>query len=311
MVALGDAESEMHRTLVWLETEQDSFWQGQIRKRQEIVTRAKEAVRMKKVFKDAVGSRQSVVDEEKALQIAQKRLAEAEQKLLAVRKWSRVLQKEVELYKGSVQRFATTAQADLPAAAAHLENLSAKLDAYVAVQPAEVGAGAVGEGSVGAQQPGMARSMALPPGAGEDELARLLARVPSFEIRVAAPGITELRLRLGAIPPVHLAAIKSITAVRDPLPDDAKVLVNRSIAGSSRVFLHREANSAGDSGWSILPADLGPIDEWETIPVAEVLRAFPNWRELLVLPAGFSVIIGHDGIAAMFDSRQQAVWRRE
>jgi len=73
-VALGDAESELHRIQMWLETEQQSFWQMQLRKRQEIVSRCKEAVRMKKVFKDSTGRQQSAVDEEKALQIAQRRL---------------------------------------------------------------------------------------------------------------------------------------------------------------------------------------------------------------------------------------------
>ena len=42
-VALGDADSELQRTLTWLETEQLSYWQGQHRKRAEMVTRAKEA----------------------------------------------------------------------------------------------------------------------------------------------------------------------------------------------------------------------------------------------------------------------------
>ena len=44
-VALGDAESEMQRRLNWLENEQDSYWQGQIRKRQEEVSKCKDAVR--------------------------------------------------------------------------------------------------------------------------------------------------------------------------------------------------------------------------------------------------------------------------
>jgi|SRR5882672_965953 len=54
-VALGDAESEMQRRLNWLENEQDSYWQGQIRKRQEDVSKARDAVRQKKIFKDFAG----------------------------------------------------------------------------------------------------------------------------------------------------------------------------------------------------------------------------------------------------------------
>ena len=60
----------------WLEREQQQHWTTQIRKRTEIVGRCKEAVRMKKLFKDSSGRTQSALDEEKALAIALKRLAE-------------------------------------------------------------------------------------------------------------------------------------------------------------------------------------------------------------------------------------------
>src|SRR5947209_7152503 len=70
--ALADAEGELQRTLMWLETEQHTYWQGQVRKRTEILSKAKEALRMKKLFKGPAGGRQSVVDEEKAVQVATK-----------------------------------------------------------------------------------------------------------------------------------------------------------------------------------------------------------------------------------------------
>src|SRR5262249_20600102 len=134
-VALGDAESEMHRMLVWLETEQQTYWQGQIRKRTEAVARAKDAVRQKKLFKNAAGSTPSAVEEEKALAIAVRRLEEAEQKLVNVNKSTRRLHKEIQIYKGAVQRFATTVQSDIPVAASRLDNMIATLEAYTALGP--------------------------------------------------------------------------------------------------------------------------------------------------------------------------------
>ena len=44
--ALADAEGDLSSTLNWLENEQYMFWQNQIRKRHELLERAKEAVRM-------------------------------------------------------------------------------------------------------------------------------------------------------------------------------------------------------------------------------------------------------------------------
>src|SRR5205814_7337188 len=44
--AIADAEGDVQRTMMWLETEQRSHWQHQLRMRHELVNRAKEALRM-------------------------------------------------------------------------------------------------------------------------------------------------------------------------------------------------------------------------------------------------------------------------
>jgi hypothetical protein len=135
-VALGDAESDMLRTLTWLETEQSTYWQGEHRKRTDLVSRCKEAVRMKQLFKDSSGRTPSAVDEEKALAVALRRLEEAEQKIVAVKRYTQKLQKEILLYKGQVQRFATSVQSDVPVAAAKIDAMVEKLEQYVALAPA-------------------------------------------------------------------------------------------------------------------------------------------------------------------------------
>ena len=169
-VALGDAEGEIQRTVMWLQTEQQQFWQTQIRKRHEIVNRCKDAVRQKKLFKDSTGRTQSALDEEKALAIAQKRLADAEQKLINTRRHSLKLQKEMHLYKGSVQRFTTTVFSDIPTAVAKLDQMVQTLEEYVSLTavggmadsgmtaaPGGGGFAPVGDGST------MARPNAEPP----------------------------------------------------------------------------------------------------------------------------------------------------
>jgi hypothetical protein len=132
-VAIGDAEGEVQRTVSWLQGEQQQFWQGQIRKRHEIVNRCKDAVRQKQLFKDSTGRVQSAVDELKALGIAQKRLAEAEQKLLNTKRHSAKLQKEMHMYKGAMQGFATTVASDLPNAVATLDRMVHSLEEYVSL----------------------------------------------------------------------------------------------------------------------------------------------------------------------------------
>lgn len=138
-LALGDAEGEVQRMVVWLETEQQTFWNHQVRSRTEAVTAAKEKVRSKKLFKDSSGRAQSAVDEEKALMVAQRRLEEAQQKLENTRKWARRLQRELHNYKGGVQPLATLVAVDIPTAVSTLDKLSGSLDKYVAAEPVTAG----------------------------------------------------------------------------------------------------------------------------------------------------------------------------
>ena len=146
-VAIGDAESEAQRVLLWLETEQRSYWEHQLRLRYEALMKAKDALRQKKLYKDSTGKYPSAVDEEKAVALAQRRMEEAEQKIAAVRRYIPRLQRELQLYKGSVQRFATTVQVDIPSAVHTLDRVTAKLEDYVALSLETAEAAAVPAGS--------------------------------------------------------------------------------------------------------------------------------------------------------------------
>jgi len=186
--ALASAESEMQRMVGWLERDQQSFWQMQLRKRQEGLSRAQEALRMKKLFPDSSGRFPTPVEEEKAVRKWKAAVEEAEQKLAACKRYARILQKAIMDYKGGVQRFSTWVEAEVPNAVARLDRMVGKLEAYVAlsaaaghspVREASVAAFASGEAQLG----GMARAAPEParieevpanepPVAGDDEASR-------------------------------------------------------------------------------------------------------------------------------------------
>lgn len=138
--SLSETDSDIDRTLMWLEIEQQSFWDGQIRKRNELVARAKDALRSKKIYRSDI-TRPSTVEEEKALAIAQRRLEEANEKLGSVRRLARKLQKDALLYRGQVQRLALFLQADMPQAVNMLDQMIAHLEEYVAIAPSSPDAG--------------------------------------------------------------------------------------------------------------------------------------------------------------------------
>ena len=130
-VALTDAEAEMIGVHRWLEHEQRVYWQNNVRKAGELVSRCEEALRHKRIFKDSSGRTPSAVDEEKALAKAKRMKEHAEERLENVKRYTPRLQREIMLYKGQVQRFATFVAADIPAAAAKLDKMVDTLEAYV------------------------------------------------------------------------------------------------------------------------------------------------------------------------------------
>jgi hypothetical protein len=129
--ALTDAEADMVGVHRWLEHEQRVYWQNNVRKATELVSRCEDALRQKRVFKDSSGRTPSAVDEEKALAKARRMKEHAEERLENVRRHTPRLQREIMLYKGQVTRFATFVAADIPAAAAKLDKMVASLEAYV------------------------------------------------------------------------------------------------------------------------------------------------------------------------------------
>src|SRR5665213_719021 len=220
-VALGEAESEVQRVMSWLENEQTQHWTSELRKRQEAVAKAKESLRFKQVFKSQTGAKQSTVDEEKALAIAERRLAEAQQKMVNTKRWMRQLQKEAHVYRGTVQRLSTTVQVDLPTAAGKMDRMIQSLESYVALNApttdfgsegaaggafgAEVGCGSV-ERDVAFQR--LDHPIHLPGGGGKVHLHRGgkalhgAAIDVCFLLKLAHPplGVDHFLLRLGQTP---------------------------------------------------------------------------------------------------------------
>ena len=307
--ALEDADSELRRTMMWLEIEQDNFWKDQIRKRHTAVERAKEAVRMKKLFRDHSGRPQSAVEEQKELQRAMVRLAEAEQKLANVRRWVRALQKEVELYKGSVQRLATSVESLVPAGVAHLDRLVAELQAYAAIATQSAAGGETAGAFASASAPGdavmsrgtssqevspaeIAEGQPLLPDAEARRNATALAHWP-----VPAPKFSDAQMLI-------LSRIISDIQAPDPV---AKVTLGQSADPAQPLLLRRlEPQSTLDSGWCAMPLGRSAV-QWQCMTVAEIVRENAIWLNILKLPAGFSVILNTDGRVKLQDPQGRDV----
>ena len=128
--ALLEAESDLDRTILWLDRDRVPHWNRQIRKRQELLTRAKSELYRKQMQSSAKGGRAGDSDERKNLQRAERRLEEARARLQATRSWMRRLERERTLYKAAISPLASALDHDLPSAVALLRKMSENLEAY-------------------------------------------------------------------------------------------------------------------------------------------------------------------------------------
>lgn len=314
--ALADAESDMNRTLMWLENEQASYWAGELRKRQQNVERCKEAVRMKKLFKDSTGGTPSAIDEEKALAVAMRKLGEAQQKIVAVKQWTRRLQKEILMYRGQVTRFATNVSSDIPVAVAALEQMIGTLETYVGLSPTEArsdsdmlgrsaSAGGMNRGDVTDQSPG-AESRST--------FVALRDHTPGAARRAAAErGRLEGTLwKPGAVSVFDRDGLAMLRLPASDVSDDSTVVIAADCWNRDSVYLHRvEPADETDSGWYIGPGmlveDSSQLSLLKTT-VKQLLGARPDVESLLRLQEGMLVVLGATGIAALLDQKNTDLW---
>ena len=303
-VSLADAEGEMQRVLMWLETEASTYWNGQIRKRHEAVEKCKDMVRQKKLFKSPTGSTQSAVEEEKALRIAQKRLEEAEEKLKNVKRYTPRLQKEISIYKGGVQRLSTTVSADIPVAISRLDKMCAALEAYAALT--STGGGADDSGQLFQQ---MARAMGEE-GPAVIDYRPMRQKTANVDRKAAPPG--DVRLVTwgdGLLPEQERELFSKIATNRKaPKPEDLVVVENNAWE-SSKIYLERTSGDEGDSGWYLGRNDNGPEGAGNiSMPVADLLQSRTDLTEILALPPGFLLTIDATGVTAVLDEKGKEVW---
>ncbi len=136
--ALAEADSDIDRAQLWIEREAPAFWKRQLALRAEEVTVCKSALYRKQVTVSAKDSKPSVVDEKKALQRAQARLAEAETKVKACKRWATAFQREMILFKGTMSAMQTVVERDLPMAVALMNRMAEALARYAAPEPVEL-----------------------------------------------------------------------------------------------------------------------------------------------------------------------------
>jgi hypothetical protein len=147
--ALSECEIQGARAVDWICVDQAAFWKAECRRMTELVNKAIKDLEYCKAFKKVGNNQPSCIEEKKALEKAKQRLARAEQKAEAVRRWTPVVQQQFRETCVRLVRFREVIDVDCPKAMAQLERMLKALDAYR--QVASPTGDATGDGGSGGQ----------------------------------------------------------------------------------------------------------------------------------------------------------------
>jgi hypothetical protein len=128
--ALSECEIQGARAVDWICVDQAAFWKAECRRMTELVNKAIKDLEYCKAFKKVGNNQPSCIEEKKALEKAKQRLARAEQKAEAVRRWTPVVQQQFRETCVRLVRFREVIDVDCPKAMAQLERMLKALDAY-------------------------------------------------------------------------------------------------------------------------------------------------------------------------------------
>ncbi|HEY2841950.1 MAG TPA: hypothetical protein VGJ26_22515 [Pirellulales bacterium] len=122
---------ELDRFVDWLEHDQLKYWQHEIRLREDRVGEAKTDLHRCLAATIDAGRTPSCYQEKKALELAKRRLEEAQEKLAAVRRWIPPVRQAVLEYRMRAEPLASALLGDVPKAVLLLQRLTAQLASYL------------------------------------------------------------------------------------------------------------------------------------------------------------------------------------
>jgi hypothetical protein len=141
-LGVDDVGDEVRRTRSWLQTELPVRWEGEIRRRSKALQQAQSELRNA----EFAGTTAATVQvRQAAVNRAKQALAEAEDKLRRIKKWSMAYDHHADPIVKRLENFRSIVMDDLPKAIAHLRNIQKALDAYTETGAPMLGSSLPGE----------------------------------------------------------------------------------------------------------------------------------------------------------------------
>ena len=308
--ALDEAGSEINRTVRWLKQDQYKHWKSQVRSRAERATQAKLVLQSKQNFQEVAQiTKDSCIDEKKALALAQKKLEEAYEKLANVRRWIPIMEKEAFSYQGLVQGLGNAIETEIPNACAQIDRMIDSLEAYLALATPVDESVTIATPETDIQVPeeklpSLGRKATTPIETPAPNYQTLRKRTPKLAVRekieIENPKIPWLKR--GPISESAREMIASIEVERAPISGRDKIVIAKTDGKHRRIYLERiEPVNRDDSGWYIGIAEGGETGGYEGIRFEKLQKIRPDLNEIFSLPVGYLVVLGGVSIEAVVD----------
>jgi hypothetical protein len=141
--SLAEVEMQAQRIVDWICLDQAAYWKTEVRKAADGVNQAIKDLQHCRTYKKVGNNEPSCIEEKKALEKAKKKLARAEEKAEAVRRWTPVVRQQFQETGVRLTRFREVIDVDCPKAVARLERMLVALDHYAhSSAPSNTGGGA-------------------------------------------------------------------------------------------------------------------------------------------------------------------------
>ena len=150
-VALSEATSDAQRGLYYISSDCKAHWQRELKKRNEKLNQAKAELFKKQM--ESNDTRTSAVVERKNVQRWEAAVAQAETKLVNIKKWSLAMEREFMLFKAGVQGMSNIVAGELPNATARIERMIKSLEDYIHLAAPTGAPTTTGSAADGDQQP--------------------------------------------------------------------------------------------------------------------------------------------------------------
>ena len=128
--SLAEVEMQAQRMVDWICIEQAAYWKTEVRRAADGVNQAMKDLQHCRTYKKVGNNEPSCIEEKKALEKAKKRLARAEEKAEAVRRWTPVVRQQFQETGVRMTRFREVVDVDCPKAVTRLERMLVALDHY-------------------------------------------------------------------------------------------------------------------------------------------------------------------------------------